>query len=242
MVKVKEDLTGRTFGKLIVKKQAEDYIKPNGRHIAQWLCECDCEKHTNLVVRGDYLKSGHTKSCGCSRKKYNDYILNLEDEHGLYGIDYCSNTNTEFYFDMEVYDQIKEICWCECIIHGLHCIVGSVPNNKKVTTMHLFLGYNGYDHADRNELNNRKYNLRKATVIENGQNKNKSTRNTSGIIGVSWNKRDKKWESYIKYEQKLIHLGEFINKNDAIKSRLQAENKYFGKFAPQQHLFKDYGI
>ena len=30
MVKVKEDLTGRRFGRLVIIKQAEDYISPNG--------------------------------------------------------------------------------------------------------------------------------------------------------------------------------------------------------------------
>ena len=29
---------------------------------------------------------------------------------------------------------------------------------------------------------------------------------------------------------------------DAIKARLEAEKKYFGEFAPQRHLFEQYGI
>ena len=32
------------------------------------------------------------------------------------------------------------------------------------------------------------------------------------------------------------------NQEDAIKARLKAELKYFGEFAPQKHLFKQYGI
>lgn len=39
-----------------------------------------------------------------------------------------------------------------------------------------------------------------------------------------------------------MHLGSFSDKEDAIKARLQAEAKYFKKFAPQRHLFKQYGI
>lgn len=31
MVKVKEDLTGRVFGKLTVLRQAEDYTRKNGK-------------------------------------------------------------------------------------------------------------------------------------------------------------------------------------------------------------------
>lgn len=42
--------------------------------------------------------------------------------------------------------------------------------------------------------------------------------------------------------RKTIYLGVFNNKEDAIKARLQAENKYFGEFAPQRRLFSQYGI
>lgn len=39
MVKVKEDLTGRVFGRLTVIKQVDDYIEPkSGKHRSQWLC------------------------------------------------------------------------------------------------------------------------------------------------------------------------------------------------------------
>ena len=53
MVKVRKDLTGKTFGRLKVLEQADDYIRPsNGAHEAQWLCERSCEEHTKLIVRG----------------------------------------------------------------------------------------------------------------------------------------------------------------------------------------------
>jgi hypothetical protein len=34
-------------------------------HGYTYLCECSCEKHTRLYVRGDSLQSGGTSSCGC---------------------------------------------------------------------------------------------------------------------------------------------------------------------------------
>ena len=37
-------------------------------------------------------------------------------------------------------------------------------------------------------------------------------------------------------------LGSFQNKEDAIKARLQAEATHYGQFAPQRHLFEEYGI
>ena len=58
-----KDLTGQRFGKLMVVSRADDYIKPNGNKIIQWRCVCDCGNE--VVVRGEYLRSGDTKSCGC---------------------------------------------------------------------------------------------------------------------------------------------------------------------------------
>ena len=76
---------------------------------------CDCGN--KIVTTGNSLKHGHTKSCGClnnekrsllgkNSKKYNKYNLN-----GEYGIGWTSNTNEEFYFDLEDYDKIKDYCW-----------------------------------------------------------------------------------------------------------------------------------
>ena len=58
MVKVKEDMTGWIMSehgvpdsKIKVIKQTEDYIKKNGQHVAQWLCECMCEKHIGRIYK-----------------------------------------------------------------------------------------------------------------------------------------------------------------------------------------------
>lgn len=58
------DLTSQRFGSLIALKPAEPYIKPNGNKISQWLCQCDCGNTT--IVRTEYLRNGHTTSCGCA--------------------------------------------------------------------------------------------------------------------------------------------------------------------------------
>ena len=65
MTKVKEDLTGRKFGHLKVIKQVEDSISPSGARRAMWLCECDCENHTKIIVSGNRLRNGKKTHCGC---------------------------------------------------------------------------------------------------------------------------------------------------------------------------------
>lgn len=105
-----------------------------------------------------------------------------------------------------------------------------------------FLGLSGYDHKDRNPLNNLRTNLRPATFNANAQNRNKQKNNTSGVIGVVWHKQSQKWESRINITGKRKTLGRFKDIIDAIKSRLMAEMQYYGEFAPQKHLYEQYGI
>lgn len=63
MVKVKEDLTGRRFGKLVALEQADDYVSPKGQHHAKWKCRCDCG-NTVDVLQSHLLKNIKV-SCGC---------------------------------------------------------------------------------------------------------------------------------------------------------------------------------
>lgn len=249
MIETKDDLTGKRFGRLIVLCQAEDYVSPQGKHYAQWLCECNCSNSKQIVVRGYMLTSGRTKSCGCLRKenvikknqnqhkKYNEYDLS-----GEFGIGWTSNTNEEFWFELEDYDKIKHICWEGVIQNGMRVLTGYDPQTKKQVKMHNALGYSMCDHVDRNEFNNLKRNLRQATYSENAMNRTIRNDNSSGIIGVKWHKKNQKWCADICKESKRIFLGSFNNKNDAIKARLKAEYKLFKDFAPQRHLFEKYNI
>lgn len=104
----------------------------------------------------------------------------------------------------------------------------------KAASMLKLLGFGGYDHIDRNPLNNQKNNFREATKSQQCINRNKFKNNTSGYIGVSWVKRDEKWKAYIQSNGAMIYLGYYSKKENAIIARLQAENKYFGEFAPQK--------
>jgi hypothetical protein len=246
MVKVKEDLTGKVFGKLTVLKQTEDYITPKGKHMAMWLCECDCEEHNHVCVTRSNLVSGNTQSCGCIHKNggwnnRNKYEKRC-DNFGEYYVGWASNTGNEFFFDAEDYEKIKQYCWYESVDnHGYHCMSTWDGQLKKHIKLHSLIADKECDHIDRNPLNNRRLNLRRATHQENSRNQSKSTKNTSGVVGVSWYKRYNKWVAYIKTDKQNT-LGYFDNKDDAIRARLNAEVKYFGEFAPQRNLYEQYGI
>lgn len=58
-----ENLSGKRFGDLVVINF--HHIKKGG--FANWLCLCNCGKE--VVVAARSLKSTHTKSCGCLKKR-----------------------------------------------------------------------------------------------------------------------------------------------------------------------------
>jgi len=82
------------------------------------------------------------------------------------------------------------------------------------------------DHINGNGLDNRWINLRPVTGHENHRNSRLSSNNTSGHIGVSWQKYKNKWQVQIRANKKPIHLGYFLNIVDAVKARKEAEKKY----------------
>lgn len=241
------DLIGQRFGRLVVLFRDANKASKNGRQIVMWQCICDCGNE--ISVSGDSLRNGNTQSCGClqtetrSANGQKNHKTNVYDLSGDFGIGWTSNTNQEFYFDLEDYDKIKDYCWIERVKNDTyHYITAKDHTTNKHIKMHQALGLHGYDHVDRNPMNNRRNNLRKATLAENARNCSKSKNNSSGIIGVCWINREQKWHSYITVDNQRKSLGYFINKTDAIITRLNAEQKYFKDFAPQKHLFQEYGI
>ncbi len=88
------------------------------------------------------------------------------------------------------------------------------------------------DHKNHDRSDNRASNLRFATSQENNRNKSKSRNNTSGVVGVGFHKRIQKWCADIKVNNRQIHLGYFNNFDDAVRVRLEAEQRIFKEFAP----------
>lgn len=69
-------------------------------------------------------------------------------------------------------------------------------------------------------------NCRWATKHEQAVNRKMFKNNTTGHIGVYWDKSCNKWISQIRVHGKMKTLGRFLDINDAIKVRKQAEVEY----------------
>ena len=168
MVKTKEDMTGWNMwehgvpdSRITVICQADDYIDLQGKHYAQWICSCNCKNNAKtFVVRGTQLRNGRTLSCGCIQQENSGRhkTYNAVDLSGTFGVGWTSNTNEEFYFDLEDYDKIKGYTWYSFMDGATKKLAAWDKEKKSRIAMHQLLGFTEYDHKDRNELNNKKDN------------------------------------------------------------------------------------
>ncbi len=223
------------FGRLTTIRELEPYVSKSNRKYKQWSCICDCGNEK--IVLEDNLKYGRTISCGCYQKevassmqtpefieyrrkkikKYNTYDLS-----GEYGIGYTSK-GEEFYFDLEDYDKIKDYCWC---LNKDGYVVARNCDNKKIIYMHRLVikECEHVDHINHKKYDNRKKNIRSVNPTENAMNK-------SNVSGVYYDNTKHKWKAKIQLYHKVINLGSYDNYDDAIKSRKEAEEKYFGEYS-----------
>lgn len=90
------------------------------------------------------------------------------------------------------------------------------------------------DHINGNRLDNRKENLRVCSRIENQRNKKLYKNNTTGAKGIYMHKnknRNKRWQAYIKVNNKKKSLGYFLTREEAAAAYDKAALLYFKEFA-----------
>lgn len=98
--------------------------------------------------------------------------------------------------------------------------VGLFGKSYKVHRIAWYLHYgvlpsDWLDHINGIKSDNRISNLREASRKQNSYNRKRSKSNSSGIKGVVWHKRDKKWMAAIESENKNIFVGYFKCKEKA---------------------------
>ncbi|ELC8426291.1 AP2 domain-containing protein [Clostridium perfringens] len=211
-----KDLIGKTFGNLTVIEPSE---KRTSSRAILYRCRCVCGNET--FVSSSSLKSGHSKSCGCERKK------SLKKYNASIRKDLTNKKFGRLTAIKEIgKDKHGNILWeCKC----------SCGNRVNVTGLSLLSGNTtscGCVVIDKLKKESKK-NLLEGTniaIIENLLKNSKSNRTASGVKGVGWDKKSNKWRAYIMFKNKSYHLGYFVYLKDAIKARKKAEERLFKPF------------
>lgn len=90
------------------------------------------------------------------------------------------------------------------------------------------------DHLDGNGLNNRRGNMRQCGRATNARNvAGPRADNTSGYLGVSWDKSRGLWSSKIQVDGRTMNLGRYPSALEANEARLAAERR-LGLIAPRR--------
>jgi len=91
---------------------------------------------------------------------------------------------------------------------SIHQLVAEAFLNHKPCGMKLVI-----NHIDFNKINNNVNNLEIVSSRENGNRKH--IKSSSQYTGVAWRKCAKKWQSLIRINSKLHHLGSFTDEKEA---------------------------
>lgn len=202
---MKLDLTGNTYDRLTVLGDVGKRTK-NGKVL--WHCLCECGRVT--FVRGDHLKNEEIRSCGC---------LNEEKNHKRFKD--LTNTETDnFKIIDRAYSKNQRVYW--------NCICKHCGN-------HIELQSNQIDrYSSCGCKHNRSSKERMAEIRdpESLKTSRPTAKSTTGVRGVYYNKRKKRYVVYINVDKKTKYLGSSVDLKEAADIRRKAEIEYGYKQEP----------
>lgn len=132
---------GKDYGFLHVEREATEEEKPRkDRTGVYWNCTCTKCGRKNVIVFGDYLRKGETKSCGCVNSLNESKICqmldslryNYKQQVRFKGLTSTGRECDELMFDIGIYNEEKLICLIE--YDGIqHFEYGHFYNSYEVT-------------------------------------------------------------------------------------------------------------
>lgn len=216
-LELRRDWTGVKQGKLTIESRAEDKITSSGSKAIRWNCVCECG--SSVVLRSSALASG-SSHCGCvvvQRKIKHGHTVNEEHTptftswHAM--IQRCRNPNNHAYPEYGAKGIAFQESWS-----SFENFLEDMGLRPEGTSLNRINGAKIYS----------KETCEWATLAVQAYDQKKRVTNKSGKTGVAWDKRLSKWEAYISVEKKKISLGLYVDLQDAIKAREEAELKYYG--------------
>lgn len=214
---IREDLTGRRFGRLVVLHPAE-----NRRDRTCWVCRCDCGNQ--ITTTAHELKAGKTTSCGCLRGLASG---NFRDITGR------KVGRLTVLYPTEARDPKGSILWhcrCDCgnevdvsedgLIHGNYkscgCLKSEIQQDVK-NQLHRLDG----------------------TCLEWLEKRKHRSDNTSGFRGVY--ACHGKFRASIGFKKQRFHIGTYDTFEEAVQARLEAEGLIHDGFVKAYYAWQEQG-
>lgn len=100
-IKFKKNMSEKTFGRLKVLNEVSERSKSG---IIKYKCECSCGR--NIIVSGESLRSGSTKSCGCLSESFIANELKkyfVKNHNAITEYKIVKNPDTNRYLPYDIY-------------------------------------------------------------------------------------------------------------------------------------------
>lgn len=199
------DLTGQRFGRLTVLYRSE---KPHP--CVYWVCRCNCGNI--LEAAAGNLKRGRTTDCGCRREEA--FIGRRFGRLTVLGK--TGETAKRGSRRVPLWE-----CRCDC---GNTALV-QMDSLTSGTTRSC-----GCLNEDKLEKMREAAGYVEGTQLSRIRNIRPTAANSSGVVGVYYDKRSKKWRASLKFQGRLHRLGAFDTLEAAAAARKQAEAEWFAPF------------
>ena len=195
---MRENIIGQRFNRLVV---IQDDGTRSSKGDIKWLCRCDCGNLYHAL--GYRLRNGLTKSCGC-----------LNDEKKRERFKDLSGTETaNFKIIDRAYSKNQRVWW-NCICK--HCGQSVILNNNLISHQTSCGCRRGASKDYMDFI--RDPDSRKSTKP--------TVRSSTGVRGVYFNKRKKRYQVFINVDKKPKYLGSTSSLEEAAKMRHEAEVEY----------------
>lgn len=208
-----ESLIGKRYDKLGVVEQVESTASGQRR----CLCKCDCGG-TCIATTGN-LNSGHTTNCGCKKspdltgKKFGKLeVIGRSDKRNPRG------------------KRTTPMWKCRCKCGAITYKATDTLKNEETSMCNKCAGkYSA-------EIARKSAGFVGGTQLSKIADMKPTAANTSGVRGVTYDKRSGKWRARLRFKGKIMSFGSYVKFEDAVSARKEAENLYYGEFIEENKI------
>lgn len=209
-LQAKQNITGQRFGRLV----AVELQYYNEKKEDCWLFRCDCGKEK--VIPAANVKWSGVRSCGCLHAEHIEQLRKQDIAGQRFG-------RLKAIAPTEDHDACGSIIWkciCDCGKEVAYS-VNRLTRGKTLSCGCLYRESRSTASENRRDAVDGTLLSTLVTSLEPRSD------NSSGCTGVWHDKQKDKWHAYINFQKKRYNLGIFRTREQAVKARKAAEERFY---------------